>query len=140
MTITSYSAPPGARASARRGSRRPIGLRVTTREGDAARLIAVVVFPTPPFWLATVRIRANAGPPFTGNTTVSCTTAWRGAKGEMPGAPDASSNQVLRFTNQDTRPRGSPAPPSRGGGGTVHDGPSPRGSSPDRPPARPVPP
>jgi hypothetical protein len=41
----------------------------------------VVVFPTPPFWFATVRMRANAGPPFYGNTTVSCTMGGRGAKG-----------------------------------------------------------
>src|SRR5512135_1052496 len=53
-------------------STRSVFLSITERE--AARLTAVVVFPTPPFWFATVRIRANTGPPFSGNTTVSCTT------------------------------------------------------------------
>src|SRR5512141_2983817 len=55
------------------GSRSTRSVLFSITEREAARLTAVVVFPTPPFWLATVRIRANAGPPLHGNTTVSCT-------------------------------------------------------------------
>src|SRR5665647_1728713 len=56
------------------GSRSTSSVFFSITEREAARLTAVVVFPTPPFWLATVRIRANPGPPFSGTTTVSCTT------------------------------------------------------------------
>src|SRR5512143_4217073 len=66
------------------GSRSTRSVFFSITEREAARLTAVVVFPTPPFWLATVRIRANAGPPLHGNTTVSCTTGGRCAKGEIP--------------------------------------------------------
>src|SRR5512141_11134 len=52
------------------GSRSTSSVFFSITEREAARLTAVVVFPTPPFWLATVRIRANTGPPFPGNTTV----------------------------------------------------------------------
>src|SRR5512141_1048790 len=52
------------------GSRSTRSVFFSITEREAARLTAVVVFPTPPFWLATVRMRANTGPPFPGNTTV----------------------------------------------------------------------
>src|SRR5512141_1655518 len=52
------------------GSRSTRSVFFSMTEREAARLTAVVVFPTPPFWLATVRMRANPGPPFPGNTTV----------------------------------------------------------------------
>lgn len=40
------------------GSRSTINVRMSAAARDAARLIAVVVFPTPPFWFATAMIRA----------------------------------------------------------------------------------
>src|SRR5512140_3099819 len=66
------------------GSRSTSSVFFSITEREAARLTAVVVFPTPPFWFATVRIRANTGAPFSGNTTVSCTTGGGGAKGGNP--------------------------------------------------------
>src|SRR5512135_2852967 len=77
------------------GSRSTRSVFFSITEREAARLTAVVVFPTPPFWLATVRIRANTGPPFPGNTTLSCITGGRGAKGEIPYA----SASVHKYEN-----------------------------------------
>src|SRR5690606_36140280 len=42
------------------GSRSPIRTRSPIAASAVARLMAVVVFPTPPFWLATVMIRGAA--------------------------------------------------------------------------------
>src|SRR3989339_2004981 len=64
------------------GSRSTRSVLFSITEREAARLTAVVVFPTPPFWLATVRIRATTGPPFPGNTTVYAILYHGGAGGE----------------------------------------------------------
>ena len=76
--------PPTPEVALACGSRSTSSVFFSITEREAARLTAVVVFPTPPFWLATVRIRTKTGPPFPGNTTVSCTTGGRGAKGGNP--------------------------------------------------------
>src|SRR5512140_3591484 len=77
------------------GSRSTSSVFVSITEREAARLTAVVVFPTPPFWLATVRIRANTGPPFPGNTTVYGILYHGGAYGERGKSPARSVAPAL---------------------------------------------
>src|SRR6185437_6988804 len=53
------------------GSKSISSTRFSTAASAVARLIAVVVLPTPPFWLTIARMRAGRGSTSTGETSAS---------------------------------------------------------------------
>src|SRR5437867_4507592 len=56
------------------GSRSIRSVCLSARESPAARLTAVVVFPTPPFWLTTAMVRASRSSVFHVEHSVACST------------------------------------------------------------------
>src|SRR5512145_977770 len=76
------AAPPTPDEAFACGSRSTSSVFFSITEREAARLTAVVVFPTPPFWFATVRIRANACPPFPETQRYLVPRRGRGRKGK----------------------------------------------------------